>query len=54
VAGLSDERLTLAKHGANSGTKASTVIGSMLAGGDSSNGVAVLRAGASSVLFNAT
>jgi hypothetical protein len=35
VAGLVDERLTLGHHGANSGAKALTVIGSMLAGGDS-------------------
>ncbi len=36
LAGLIDSRLHLAKHGANSGTKALTVIGSMLAGGTAS------------------
>lgn len=54
LAGLVDQRLHLAKHAANSGTKALTVIGSMLAGGDSIDDVAVLRAGASSQLFDAT
>ena len=54
LAGLIDQRLTLASHGANSGTKALTVIGSMLAGGDSIDDVAVLRAGASGSLFDAT
>ena len=54
LAGLVDERLTLAKHGASSGTKALTVIGSMLVGGDSIDDVAVLRAGASSSLFDVT
>ena len=44
VAGLVDERVTLARHGANSGTKAMTVIGSMLAGGDSIDDAALLRA----------
>ena len=47
LAGLVDERLKLAKHGANCGTKALTVIGSILAGGDSIDDVAVLRSGAS-------
>ncbi len=46
--GLIDERLKLAVHGASSGPKALTVIGSMLAGGDSIDDVAVLRAGAAS------
>jgi len=54
LAALIDERLTLAKHGANSGTEALTVIGSMLAGGDSIDDVAVLRAGATGSLFDAT
>ncbi|MGB9374124.1 MAG: IS1380 family transposase, partial [Jiangellales bacterium] len=54
LAGLVDDRLRLARHGANSGTKALTVIGSMLAGGDSIDDVAVLRAGACSELFDAT
>ncbi len=52
--GLIDERLKLAKHGASSGTKALTVIGSMLAGGDSIDDVAVLRSGAASSLFDST
>ena len=54
VAGLVDQRLTLARHGANSGTKALTVIGAMLAGGDSIDDVAVLRAGALPQLFDLT
>ena len=49
---LVEERLHLARHGANSGAKALTVIGSMLAGGDSIDDVAVLRAGASGSLFD--
>ena len=51
---LIDERLQLAQHGANSGAKASTVIGSMLAGGDSIDDTAVLRAGAAGELFDVT
>lgn len=51
---LVDSRLTLASHGANSGTKALTVIGSMLAGGDSIDDTAMLRAGASAKLFDMT
>jgi hypothetical protein len=54
LAGLADSRLKLAKHGAGSGTKALTVIGSMLAGGDSIDDVAVRRAGATGSLFDAT
>ncbi len=54
LAGLIDGRLHLAKHGANSGAKALTVMGSMLAGGDSIDDTAVLRAGAASALFDAT
>jgi hypothetical protein len=54
LAGLVDARLHLARRGANSGTKALTVIGSMLAGGDSIHDVAVLRAGAYGELFDAT
>jgi len=54
LAGLVDSRLRLARHGANSGTKALSVIGSMLAGGDSIDDVAVLRAGATGSLFDAT
>jgi hypothetical protein len=54
LAGLIDERLKLSEHGANSGTKALTVIGSMLTGGDNIDDVAVLRAGATSSLFDLT
>ena len=54
LAGLTDQRLHLARHGANSGAKALTVIGSMLAGGDSIDDVAVLRSGAAGSLFDAT
>lgn len=54
LAGLIDERLRLAEHGASSGTKALTVIGSILAGGDSIDDVAVLRSGATGSLFDAT
>jgi hypothetical protein len=54
VAGLIDHRLTLGRHGANSGTKALTVIGSMLAGGDSIDDVGLLRAGALPQLFDLT
>ena len=52
--GLFDERLQLAKHGASSGSKALTVIGSMLAGGGSIDDTAVLRAGAAGSLFDDT
>ena len=51
---LFDERLRLAKHGASCGSKALTVIGSMLTGGDSIDDTAVLRAGAAGSLFDAT
>jgi hypothetical protein len=54
LAGLIDSRLTLAQHGASSGTKALTVIGSMLAGGGSIHDVAVLRSGAAGSLFDLT
>ena len=54
LAGLIDRRLQLASHGANSGAKALSVIGSMLAGGDSIDDVAVLRAGAAASLFDGT
>jgi hypothetical protein len=54
LGGLVDERLQLAEHGANSGAKALTVIGSMLVGGDSIDDVAVLRSGATPWLFDAT
>jgi len=52
--GLFDDRLRLAVHGASCGSKALTVIGSMLAGGDSIDDVAVLRAGAAGRLFDVT
>jgi len=51
---LIDQRVQLAQHGANSGSKALTVIGSMLAGGDSIDDTAVLRSGATGELFDAT
>jgi hypothetical protein len=54
LSGLVDSRLHLARHGANSGAKAVSVIGAMLAGGDSIDDVAVLRAGAASSLFDGT
>jgi len=54
LADLVDQRLHLAQHGANSSAKASTVVGSMLAGGDSIDDTAVLRAGAAGELFDAT
>ena len=44
----------LAEHGANSGTKALTVMGSMLAGGDSIDDTAVLRAGATGQVLGST
>ncbi|MDP9397636.1 MAG: IS1380 family transposase [Actinomycetota bacterium] len=54
LAELIDSRVRLARHGANSGAKALTVLGSMLAGGDSIDDVGVLRAGAAAELFDAT
>jgi len=54
LAELIDERLGVAIHGANSGAKALTVIGSMLAGGDSIDDTARLRSGAAGELFDAT
>ncbi len=54
LAGLVDSRLHLGRHGANSGAKALSVIGAVLAGGDSIDDVAVLRAGAASALFDGT
>jgi hypothetical protein len=54
LADLVDERLRLAEHGASGGSKALTVIGSILAGGDSIDDTAVLRAGAAGELFDAT
>ncbi len=54
IAGLVDARVKLAKGpGAGScGAKAVTVLGAMLAGGDSIDDVDVLRAGAAPVLFD--
>jgi len=54
LGGLIDGRLRLARHGANSGAKALSVMGSMLAGGDSIDDTAVLRAGAAWRLFDGT
>ena len=51
---LMDRRLGLAEHGANSGAKALTVIGSILAGGDSIDDTVLLRAGAARELSDAT
>jgi hypothetical protein len=51
---LVDRRLTLASHGANSGTNALTVTGSMLACGDSIDDTDLLRACAATELFDAT
>ncbi len=55
VAELIDRRVRLSKDrpgGANSGAKALTLLGSMLAGGDSIDDVDVLRAGAAPELFD--
>jgi hypothetical protein len=54
LAGLVEARLSLDRHGANSGTKALTVIGAMLAGGDSINDTGMLRAGAGEAVFGPT
>jgi len=54
LGGLVDQRLRLAAQGANSGAKALTVVGSMLAGGDSIDDVGLVRAGAAAVLFDDT
>jgi hypothetical protein len=54
LAGLVDRVVTVQRHGANSGTKALTVIGSVLAGGDSIDDVDLLRAGAAAKLFDRT
>jgi hypothetical protein len=43
---LIEQRLRLAFEGANSGAKALTVVGLMLAGGDCMDDTALLRAGA--------
>jgi hypothetical protein len=52
LAELIDTRLRLDAHGANSATKALSVIGTILAGGDSIDDVALLRAGAMPELFD--
>jgi hypothetical protein len=52
LAGLVDRRLRVQRHGAHSGTKALSVIGCMLGGGDSIDDTALLRAGATSTLFD--
>src|SRR3954453_20889981 len=49
---LVDDRLTLAGHGHASGTKALTVLGTMLAGGDCIRDVGVLRTGATEEVFD--
>ena len=54
LSALVDQPLRLGAHGANSGAKALTVIGSMLAGGDSIDDTALLRAGALPALFDDT
>jgi Transposase DDE domain group 1 len=54
LGGLVEHRVRLARHGANGGAKALTVIGSMLAGGDSVDDTALLRAGALPGLFDDT
>ena len=54
LAQMVDARVRLASHGANSGTKALSVIGSMLAGGDSIDDVALLGAGATGKVFDQT
>ncbi|MFC4946637.1 hypothetical protein [Pseudonocardia sp. GCM10023141] len=52
LAELIEQRVRLAAHGANGGTKALTVVGSMLLGGDSVADTAPLQAGATSELFD--
>jgi hypothetical protein len=52
LAELVEARVRLAEHGANGGTKALSVVGSMLAGGDSIDDVALLHAGALPQLFD--
>jgi len=52
LAGLIDSRLLLARHGVNSGTKALSVIGAVLAGADSIDDTDVLRAGAMGEVFD--
>lgn len=52
LAEVIERRVRLAEHGANSGTKALTVVGSMLLGGDSVADTALLQAGATGELFD--
>ncbi len=52
LAEVIERRVRLAAHGANSGTKALTVVGSMLLGGDSVADTALLQAGATGELFD--
>jgi Transposase DDE domain group 1 len=52
LAELVEARVHLAEHGANGGTKALSVIGSMLAGGDSIDDVALMHSGATPALFD--
>jgi hypothetical protein len=54
LAELVEARVRLSEHGANGGTKALSVVGSMLAGGDSIDDIALLRAGAMPELFDQT
>ena len=52
LAGLVEQRVRLARHGANGGTKALTVIGSIATGRDSVADTALRQAGATSALFD--
>jgi hypothetical protein len=52
LAELVEHRVSLARHGANGGTKALTVVGSMPLGGDSVADTALLQAGATGELFD--
>ncbi len=52
LADLVEQRVRLARHGANGGTKALTVLGSMLLGGDSVTDTALMQAGATGELFD--
>jgi hypothetical protein len=54
LAELVDRRVRLAAHGANSGTLSLSVVGSMLAGGDSIDDVALLGCGATGQVFDQT
>jgi hypothetical protein len=52
LAELVEQRVRLAEHGAHGGTKALSVVGSMLAGGDSIDDVALMQSGAMPQLFD--